>query len=238
MVRWSASATAHARRAELFQRLRSLAWRPRSAPTATASPSCRIGEGRSLRRPALGAASRSARMSSQRRPAEHDCRIGEHAYLSRRDLRDVEVIRPWGRRGGLPGAHRQGRGGGSRSVAARRNRRPDRRLPGVARKRGLRGRHPAHHRAHPQLRRAPSPGWRIHRRCIRAYRAGCAARSMVPARVPTVLERAIRTWPPCRRRRVPLTTRLEYRSVRPRNAGSRTVVAGARRPESSTRSGS
>jgi sugar O-acyltransferase (sialic acid O-acetyltransferase NeuD family) len=80
-------ATALTRRAELFQRLRSLSV---GAPTlvhprATASPSCRIGEGTVVFAGCVLGASVEIGDNAVLYSgvlAEHECRIGEHAYLS------------------------------------------------------------------------------------------------------------------------------------------------------------
>jgi len=80
-------ATALTRRAELWERLRSLGVGSPALvhPRATTSPSCRIGEGTIvLAGSVLGAAveiGENAVLYSGVL-AEHDCRIGEHAYLS------------------------------------------------------------------------------------------------------------------------------------------------------------
>ena len=80
-------ATALTRRAELWERLRSLGVGAPALvhPRATTSPSCRIGEGTIVLAGAvLGAAveiGENAVLYSGVL-AEHDCRIGEHAYLS------------------------------------------------------------------------------------------------------------------------------------------------------------
>lgn len=80
-------ATALTRRAELFQRLRSLGVGAPALvhPRATASPSCRIGEGTIVcAGSVLGAAVEIGEnvVLYSGVLAEHDCRIGEHAYLS------------------------------------------------------------------------------------------------------------------------------------------------------------
>jgi acetyltransferase EpsM len=80
-------ATALTRRAGLFQRLRSLGLGAPALvhPRATASPSCRIGEGTIVfAGSVLGAAVEVGDnvVLYSGVLAEHDCRIGEHAYLS------------------------------------------------------------------------------------------------------------------------------------------------------------
>ena len=80
-------ATALARRAELFQRLRSLDVVVPTLvhPRATASPSCRIGEGVVVfAGSVLGAGVEMGDNAVLYSGVlvEHDCRIGEHAYLS------------------------------------------------------------------------------------------------------------------------------------------------------------